>query len=36
MSRSKTSKGWLREHFDDVYVKKAQQDGYRSRAAYKL
>ena len=36
MSRSKTSKRWLREHFDDVYVKKAQQDGYRSRAAYKL
>lgn len=36
MSRSKTSKGWLREHFDDIYVKKAQQDGYRSRAAYKL
>lgn len=36
MSRSKTSKSWLREHFDDVYVKKAQQDGYRSRAAYKL
>lgn len=36
MSRSKTSKRWLREHFDDIYVKKAQQDGYRSRAAYKL
>src|SRR5690606_210967 len=31
-----TSKEWLREHFDDVYVKRAQQDGYRSRAAYKL
>lgn len=36
MSRSKSSKSWLREHFDDIYVKKAQQDGYRSRAAYKL
>ena len=36
MSRSKTSKRWLREHFDDPYVKKAQQEGYRSRAAYKL
>lgn len=36
MARSKTSKRWLREHFDDPYVKKAQQDGYRSRAAYKL
>ncbi|CBL44440.1 Cell division protein FtsJ [gamma proteobacterium HdN1] len=36
MSRSKSSSRWLREHFDDPYVKKAQQDGYRSRAAYKL
>jgi 23S rRNA (uridine2552-2'-O)-methyltransferase len=36
VSRSKTSKRWLREHFDDPYVKKAQQEGYRSRAAYKL
>ena len=36
MARSRTSKRWLQEHFDDPYVKKAQQDGYRSRAAYKL
>jgi 23S rRNA (uridine2552-2'-O)-methyltransferase len=36
MARSKTSKSWLREHFDDHYVKKAQQDGWRSRAVYKL
>lgn len=36
MSRSKSSKNWLQEHFSDHYVKKAQQDGYRSRAAYKL
>ena len=36
MARSKTSKGWLKEHFDDPYVKKAQKDGYRSRASYKL
>ena len=36
MSRSKSSSRWLREHFDDPYVKKAQQEGYRSRAAYKL
>jgi 23S rRNA (uridine2552-2'-O)-methyltransferase len=36
MGRSKSSHSWLREHFDDVYVKKAQQDGYRSRAVYKL
>lgn len=36
MSRTKTSKRWLQEHFDDVYVKKAQAEGYRSRAIYKL
>jgi len=36
VARSKTSKGWLDEHFKDPYVKKAQQDGYRCRAAYKL
>ena len=36
MARSKTSKDWLDEHFNDQYVQKAQQDGYRSRAAYKL
>jgi 23S rRNA (uridine2552-2'-O)-methyltransferase len=33
---SKTSKGWLKEHFDDIWVKKAQDAGYRSRAAFKL
>lgn len=33
---SKSSKTWLREHWDDPYVKQAQKDGYRSRAAYKL
>lgn len=36
MPRSKSSQRWLQEHFDDVYVKKAQQEGYRSRAVYKL
>ncbi|MBD8898306.1 23S rRNA (uridine(2552)-2'-O)-methyltransferase RlmE [Rhodanobacter sp. DHG33] len=36
MSRSKSSAGWLREHFNDVYVKKAQAEGVRSRAVYKL
>lgn len=36
MARSKSSDRWLREHFDDVWVKKSQQDGYRSRASYKL
>jgi 23S rRNA (uridine2552-2'-O)-methyltransferase len=35
-TRSKTSSKWLKEHFDDPYVKKARQEGYRSRAVYKL
>ncbi|HCI02653.1 MAG: 23S rRNA (uridine(2552)-2'-O)-methyltransferase RlmE [Oceanospirillaceae bacterium] len=36
MARSKSSGRWLKEHFDDPYVKQSQQDGYRSRASYKL
>lgn len=36
MSRSKTSKKWLNEHFNDVYVKRAKEEGWRSRAVYKL
>jgi 23S rRNA (uridine2552-2'-O)-methyltransferase len=36
MARSKSSHRWLREHFDDEYVKKAKREGYRSRAVYKL
>lgn len=36
MARSKSSHRWLQEHFNDEYVKKAQQQGYRSRAVYKL
>ena len=36
MTRSKSSHRWLREHFDDEYVKRAQREGYRSRAVYKL
>ncbi|MGB5279255.1 MAG: 23S rRNA (uridine(2552)-2'-O)-methyltransferase RlmE [Gammaproteobacteria bacterium] len=36
MARSKSSKRWLHEHFDDEYVRRARQDGYRSRAIYKL
>ncbi len=36
MARSKSSSEWLQEHFKDQYVLKSQQDGYRSRAAYKL
>ncbi|AKH70769.1 23S rRNA methylase [Spongiibacter sp. IMCC21906] len=34
--RSASSGAWLREHFDDHYVKLAQKEGYRSRACYKL
>ncbi|WP_308366179.1 MULTISPECIES: 23S rRNA (uridine(2552)-2'-O)-methyltransferase RlmE [unclassified Microbulbifer] len=36
MGRSKSSHRWLREHFNDQYVKQSQKDGYRSRASYKL
>ena len=36
MARSKSSKRWLAEHFDDPYVKRAQQQGLRSRSAFKL
>ena len=36
MSRSKTSKAWMREHINDPYVQRAKAEGYRSRAAYKL
>lgn len=32
----KTSKAWMRRHVTDSYVKRARQEGYRSRAAYKL
>ncbi len=35
-TRSKTSANWLKEHVDDMYVQMAQQDGYRTRASYKL
>ncbi|WP_438958893.1 23S rRNA (uridine(2552)-2'-O)-methyltransferase RlmE [Porticoccus sp.] len=36
MGRSKSSQRWFQEHNSDHYVKRAQQDGYRSRASYKL
>jgi 23S rRNA (uridine2552-2'-O)-methyltransferase len=36
MGRSKSSHRWLKEHFDDEYVKRAQKEGYRSRSVYKL
>ncbi len=34
--RTKSGSAWMHEHVTDPYVKKAQADGYRSRAAYKL
>lgn len=36
MAKSRSSKEWLKEHFDDVYVKRSQEQGYRSRASFKL
>jgi 23S rRNA (uridine2552-2'-O)-methyltransferase len=36
MARSKSSGSWLQEHVSDPYVKQARQEGYRSRASYKL
>ena len=35
-SRSKSSARWLKEHFSDPYVKRAQAEGWRSRAVFKL
>lgn len=36
MSRPGKTRRWLREHRSDAFVKRAAQEGYRSRAAYKL
>ncbi len=36
MAKSASSKGWLKEHFDDRWVRQAQARGYRSRACFKL
>jgi 23S rRNA (uridine2552-2'-O)-methyltransferase len=33
---SKVNKAWLNDHVNDPYVKLAQKEGYRARAAYKL
>jgi 23S rRNA (uridine2552-2'-O)-methyltransferase len=32
----KVTKSWLNDHVNDPYVKLAQKEGYRARAAYKL
>jgi 23S rRNA (uridine2552-2'-O)-methyltransferase len=36
VTRSKSSRRWLDRHVSDEFVKRAQREGYRSRAAYKL
>lgn len=36
MPRSKSSKKWLQEHFNDRFVQQAKKEGFRSRAVYKL
>ncbi len=36
MKKTKSSRRWLDRHFNDEFVKKAQKEGYRSRAVYKL
>src|ERR1043166_3351439 len=36
MKRTKTSKAWMREHVNDAFVKRANAEGLRSRAAFKL
>jgi len=35
-SSSKVNRAWLHDHINDPYVKLAQREGYRARAAYKL
>jgi 23S rRNA (uridine2552-2'-O)-methyltransferase len=34
--KKSSSKAWLKEHRDDIFVQRAQKEGYRSRACYKL
>ena len=36
MAKSASSERWSKEHFDDHYVKKSKEMGYRSRASFKL
>ena len=36
MSKSHSSKQWLRRHVNDPYVQRSKKEGYRSRSAYKL
>lgn len=36
MKLKPSSKAWMHEHVNDEFVKRAQKEGYRARAAYKL
>ena len=36
MAKKGSSRRWLHEHLSDEFVKRAQKEGYRSRAVYKL
>jgi 23S rRNA (uridine2552-2'-O)-methyltransferase len=36
VAKNKFNKDWLNDHLNDPYVKMAQREGYRARAAYKL
>ncbi len=36
MAKNKFNQSWLHDHINDPYVKLAQREGYRARAAYKL
>lgn len=36
MKLKPSSKAWMQEHVNDEFVKRAQKEGYRARAAYKL
>ncbi len=36
MAKNRFSHAWLHDHINDPYVKMAQCEGYRARAAYKL
>jgi 23S rRNA (uridine2552-2'-O)-methyltransferase len=36
MKNKRVNRAWLHDHLNDPYVKLAQKEGYRARAAYKL
>ena len=36
VAKKGSSRRWMHEHLNDEYVKKAQKEGYRCRAVYKL